>query len=164
MMLLKRVEMENFGPYFGTQGFDFEGTSDELVLIHGENMSGKTSLLNAIRWCLYGEAKDRFGEPMATRTLINQDAFSEGAKRVSVTLDVISLTDDEETQIKLKRQRRANRYVPDPTAEREFSEHLRTRRRWQHHAEGSIRRLGQLNAAAPDISLLSLRRRATQGV
>lgn len=124
MMLLKRVEMENFGPYFGTQGFDFEGTSDELVLIHGENMAGKTSLLNAIRWCLYGEAKDRFGEPMATRTLINQDAFSEGAKRVSVTLDVISRTDDGETQIKLKRQRQAKPDVPDPTADREFSEHL----------------------------------------
>jgi DNA sulfur modification protein DndD len=124
MMLLKRVEMENFGPYFGTQVIDFEGTSDELVLIHGENMAGKTSLLNAIRWCLYGEAKDRFGEPMATRTLINQDAFSEGTKRVSVTLDVISRTDDEETQIKLKRQRQAKKDVPDPTADREFSEHL----------------------------------------
>lgn len=124
MMLIKRVEMENFGPYFGLQGFDFEGTSDELVLIHGENMAGKTSLLNAIRWCLYGEAKDRFGEPMATRALINQDAFSSGTKRVSVTLDVIFHSDDGGTQIKLKRQRQAKPDVPDPTADREFSEHL----------------------------------------
>ena len=45
MMVLEKVEMHNFGPYYGTHELVFEGRSNELVLIHGENMAGKTTLL-----------------------------------------------------------------------------------------------------------------------
>lgn len=124
MMLLKRLEFENFGPYYGAHQIDLKGTSDELVLIHGENMAGKTSLLNAIRWCLYGEAKDRSGQPMSTLSLINQDSFSEGAKRLSVAVDVILRKDGKETSIRLRRQRQAKADVADPSAEKDFTEHL----------------------------------------
>ena len=30
-----------------------------ILVIFGENMNGKTSLLNAVRWALYGKARNR---------------------------------------------------------------------------------------------------------
>lgn len=123
-MLLKRIEMENFGPYYGSQVITLKGETDELVLIHGENMAGKTSLLNAIRWCLYGEAKDRAGAAMPTVKLINSDALDEGTKRVSVTLDIVHRDGTSETPVRLKRQRQAKRDIVNPTVERDFTLHL----------------------------------------
>jgi DNA sulfur modification protein DndD len=124
VMLLKRVELENFGPYCGAHHLDFKGSSEELVLVHGENMAGKTSLLNAIRWCLYGEAKDRSGEAMPTARLINLDAYSEGSKRVSVALEVVQRKDGEESLIRLRRQHQAKQDVADPSADKDFAEVL----------------------------------------
>ena len=54
-MKLRLLTLENWGPYVGTQELDFS-TSEEapVVLIHGENMRGKTSIMRALRWALYG--------------------------------------------------------------------------------------------------------------
>lgn len=124
MMLLKSIEIENFGPYYGLQKVALKGDVNELILVYGENMAGKTSLLNAVRWCLYGGAKDRSGGSMATPKLINGDAWSEGDKRVSVTLEVIDRADDGESLVRLKRQRQSRQGVPDPVAEKDFTNHL----------------------------------------
>jgi len=123
MMLLKKIEIENFGPYYGTHELEFNGDVDELILVYGENMAGKTSLLNAVRWCLYGEAKDRAGGAMSTRKLINGDAWSEGDRRASVTLEVVDRGASEDTAVRLKRQRQAKQSVADPDAERDFTTH-----------------------------------------
>ena len=54
-MKIRSLEMENFGPYYGVQRVDLSTTKGaHIVLIHGENMRGKTTILNAIKWCLYG--------------------------------------------------------------------------------------------------------------
>ena len=58
-MLLKQVKVENFGPFRGVHFLDLtpsyvEGSLRPIVLIGGRNGSGKTSLLEAIRLCLYG--------------------------------------------------------------------------------------------------------------
>jgi DNA sulfur modification protein DndD len=124
MMLIKRVEIENFGPYYGVHELTLEGRSRELVLVHGENMAGKTSLLNAIRWGLYGVAKDRAGEAMPTFKLINTDAYADGHRRVSVTLHLLDRDESGDTKVRLKRQRQAKRDVTRPTADRDFEEHL----------------------------------------
>jgi DNA sulfur modification protein DndD len=123
MMLLKRIEIENFGPYYGRHELEFKGDVDELILVYGENMAGKTSLLNAIRWCLYGEAKDRAGGSMPTRKLINGDAWGDGDRRVSVTLEVIDRDGHEDTPVRLKRQRQARARAADPSAEKDFTTH-----------------------------------------
>lgn len=124
MMLLKRVELENFGPYFGTQTIELKGDSNELVLVHGENMAGKTSLLNAVRWCLYGEAKDRSGASTPTQKLINADAWDAGDKRVGVSLDLLDRTSEGDVPITLHRQRQPRQGISSPTAEKDFSTHL----------------------------------------
>jgi DNA sulfur modification protein DndD len=123
-MLLKRIGIENFGPYLGKQEILLKGEEDELVLVHGENMAGKTSLLNAVRWCLYGKAKDRGGGTMATADLVNTDALRSGNKLVAVSLEISKEEQGEEVSIYLKRQRQARTGVGSPSAERDFEEIL----------------------------------------
>lgn len=124
MMLLKKIVIENFGPYFGQHTIELDGDSDELVLVYGENMAGKTSLLNAVRWCLYGTAKDRSGQAIPTVKLINTDAVRDGQNHVSVALSVVDRREDEEVPVHLKRKRQAKATVSEPTAEKDFDEHL----------------------------------------
>src|SRR4028118_1286499 len=61
-MHLREVKVRNFGPYYGEQELAF-GEERPIVLVHGENMRGKTSLLNSVRWAPYGRALDRVGAP-----------------------------------------------------------------------------------------------------
>ncbi|KAB7707127.1 AAA family ATPase [Bacillus aerolatus] len=54
-MLLKKIILHNFRQYYGTQEINFSiGPKRNITVIHGENGSGKTALLNAFSWCLYG--------------------------------------------------------------------------------------------------------------
>src|SRR5690348_12987251 len=86
-MKLESVEIINFGPYRDEQVVTFSSSpAHPLVLIHGDNMRGKTSFLNAIRWALYGEAKDRFGKPVPLTRIVNLDAANAGNWTMSVTL------------------------------------------------------------------------------
>lgn len=55
-MLLRKIKLKNFRQYyaevvinFATDGFK------NVTVIHAENGVGKTALLNAIKWCFYGE-------------------------------------------------------------------------------------------------------------
>ena len=55
-MFLDYIEITNFRPYYGTQRINFGYNDDEnLTVIIANNGSGKTSLVNALTWCLYGD-------------------------------------------------------------------------------------------------------------
>ena len=55
-MLLKKMNLENFRQFIGTQSIDFSTEPDRNVtIILGENGSGKTTLAQAFTWCLYGD-------------------------------------------------------------------------------------------------------------
>ncbi len=52
-----RLEMHAFGPYAGEQVVDFRALGDRrLMLIHGPTGAGKSSILDAICFALYGES------------------------------------------------------------------------------------------------------------
>ena len=86
-MIVQSVKIENFGPFYGSHELELSVSHGApIVLIHGDNMRGKTSFLNAIRWCLYGKALDRRDHPMPSFRLINYDAVDEGDHRMSVTV------------------------------------------------------------------------------
>jgi DNA sulfur modification protein DndD len=72
---LLKLTLNNFGPYFGTQSLDLDvSDSAPIILFYGENERGKTSLLRAIRWCLYGEVLNQAGLLMDEREFANYDA------------------------------------------------------------------------------------------
>ncbi|MGI5163545.1 AAA family ATPase [Spirillospora sp. CA-253888] len=54
-MRLHRLEVTAFGPFSGTEEIDFEALSDAgLFLIQGQTGAGKTSVLDAVCFALYG--------------------------------------------------------------------------------------------------------------
>lgn len=54
-MKIKTLELKNFRPYFGDVKISFPNIdTNPIYLIHGHNGYGKTSLLLALNWCLYG--------------------------------------------------------------------------------------------------------------
>lgn len=86
-MRFTTLSVERFGPYYAPQSIEF-GKKKRVVLVHGANMRGKTSILNAIRWALYGRALDRFGEPMPLTKLVNLDASRGGDWTMNVSLGI----------------------------------------------------------------------------
>jgi DNA sulfur modification protein DndD len=120
-VIIERIEIENFGPYYEKQTLALGGGDHPLVVIHGENMSGKTSLLNAVRWGLYGYAKDRAGRPMPVRNLINDDAYAEGNRRVSVRLHIRTA---EGKAVVLRRQRQLRSQGGDGLRDADYEEVL----------------------------------------
>jgi DNA sulfur modification protein DndD len=58
-LLITKLTLNNFGPFRGTQVFDLRpehgtGYQKPVILIGGKNGTGKTTLFDAIRLCLYG--------------------------------------------------------------------------------------------------------------
>ena len=53
-MLPIRLELEAFGPYIDTQIIEFSCLAESVFLIRGETGAGKTALLGAITFSLYG--------------------------------------------------------------------------------------------------------------
>lgn len=52
MLKIKKVEIEGFRGFTQKISIEFENS---ITLLHGGNHQGKSSVLNAIEWCLYGD-------------------------------------------------------------------------------------------------------------
>jgi len=62
--------MSAFGPYAGTEYIDFTRLKDRSIfLIHGPTGSGKTTILDAICFALYGDSSgaEREGKQMRSQ-------------------------------------------------------------------------------------------------
>lgn len=78
-MKLLKLTCTNFMPYKGTMSLSFPRASERNVMvIYGDNMRGKTSLLNALRWGFYGKALGRHSRELPLQDLINKEATLEG--------------------------------------------------------------------------------------
>lgn len=85
-MILHRLQIENFRQFFGKQTIEFATKPDRNVtLIHGFNGAGKTALLNAFIWCLYGETTEDFDDP---HLLASEAAIAEVPDGATVTVRV----------------------------------------------------------------------------
>ena len=86
-MKIKRIIINNFMPYRGRQEIEFpQHETQNVMLLFGDNMRGKTSFLNAIRWGFYGVALGRHLREIAKANLINRDAVDENDWVMAVTL------------------------------------------------------------------------------
>jgi len=68
----------NFKQYYGEQQVSIsDSVEHNLTVFHGLNGTGKTSLFNAINWCLYGVGEDEMGELLNKRALMEADLNNE---------------------------------------------------------------------------------------
>ena len=87
MMKLVSVTLRNFMPYKGEHSLQFPMDDDRNVLIViGDNMRGKTSLLNSVRWALYGRAMGRHSREIPVINIVNKEAVKIDDWRVEVHL------------------------------------------------------------------------------
>jgi DNA sulfur modification protein DndD len=120
-MKLIDLTIQNFMPYRGRQHLVFPmENSRNVMLVFGDNMRGKTSLLNALRWCFYGEALNRDRRTIPLCEIANMDTRAEGDWSFSVycTFEV------EGKQYDLRRVARPRALVNTPRHDSHFDVEL----------------------------------------
>jgi DNA sulfur modification protein DndD len=130
-MKVESVKLVNFGPYCGEHEIDLSTSAHATVIvIHGENMRGKTSLLNGIKWCLYGSISEARKKKPSWRFL-SYDALDQSQYFMSVTLNF----EHDGASYILERHVQAERR---PRSDRDLSEHVVLRRDGVFVPEGEI--------------------------
>lgn len=133
-MKLSHVRLENFGPFCGTHEIDLSVTTTApVILVHGENERGKTSLANALRWCLYKQAVGRNSISIPTARLLNSDARVGGQYNLAVALEF----EHAGLRYHLERHAQAERL---PSDDRDFTFRCSLRKNGSFEAEGTIER------------------------
>lgn len=119
MLTLRRLEVEGFGPYAERAVLEFPPQG--VTVVYGDNMRGKTSLMNAIRYAFFGEVHGRGERTRGILTACNRDLAAQDRYGFSVALSVAY--DGEYFDL----IREAVPKVPDPTGDNDFtsSESLR---------------------------------------
>jgi len=84
MLVLRSLEVEGLGPFAERQVIEFP--DDGVVVVYGENMRGKTTLLNAIRYAFFGKVVGRGSRKRRLHELSNRDLAQEGRYGFSVVL------------------------------------------------------------------------------
>src|SRR5688572_28166349 len=90
-MIITTLSLKDFGIFYGLQSLSFQ---PGLYVIHGRNGRGKTTLLNAVRWALYGDYKDRQTRSVPASLTLNRQARREGRSEFSVEMVVSDGTDE----------------------------------------------------------------------
>lgn len=69
-MILKQLYLKNYRTYRGPETVDFATGDKNITIIKGNNEVGKTTIMNAITWCLYGREyyKDKGNEPKFSKS------------------------------------------------------------------------------------------------
>lgn len=94
-MILRRIELENFGLYAGRQTLELEPTRGRsVVLFGGKNGAGKTTLLEAVRLALYGRralghrvAQSEYEDHLRQRSHVNADGDVATTSAVGLEFD-----------------------------------------------------------------------------
>jgi len=86
-MKLQSITLENFRQFYGRQTINFSEHADKNVtVVYAPNGGGKTALLNAFTWVLYGETTPGFEQPDA---VVNFRALHEARDNVDVSARVV---------------------------------------------------------------------------
>jgi DNA sulfur modification protein DndD len=92
MLKLKKLSVTNFGPFKGEQIIDFPEKG--IVILYGENMRGKTSFLNAIRYALFGKVLSRGSREQSLHSLSNWEEAQRGKYGFRIELSFQNNGDD----------------------------------------------------------------------
>ncbi|MEM6434743.1 MAG: AAA family ATPase [Cyanobacteria bacterium P01_D01_bin.115] len=112
-MKLLGLKLYNFRPFHGEHALAFAKTSDHnITVIHGNNGSGKTALLNAFTWALY----ERFTAALASpEQLVNRRALADAADQERVDCWVEVAFEHDGKQYRVRRSCQAYKQDEDVT-------------------------------------------------
>lgn len=79
MLSIRSISLTDFGPFKGEQRIDFPADPG-VSIIYGENMRGKTTLLNAIRYALFGKVMTRGATQVALHQIGNWETAKDNGK------------------------------------------------------------------------------------
>ena len=84
-MFLESIKLVNFRQFYGETRIEFSrDIGRNITLVHGENGVGKTTILNALLWCLFGKLTADFERP---EDLISKQALSENIESCRVEVE-----------------------------------------------------------------------------
>ena len=115
MLHFTKMTLTNFGPYKGTQQIDFTDRHG-VTIFWGDNGRGKTTLLNAFRYALFGTIQRRNGVLRSLRDMENFEGREDGVYGFSVVLAM----DNDGTKYELTRQYRPRKGVTRPKNEEDY--------------------------------------------
>lgn len=100
-MIIQEIRIKDFRPFYGTQRIILsENPQKNITLINAENGSGKTSLLEAIKWCLYGKALNLPNK----EDFVNKRTIAETPIEGSVDVSIIIKFKDDNYNYQAKRE------------------------------------------------------------
>ena len=106
-MKLLSLKLFNFRPFYGEHQLTFARTDEHnITVIHGNNGSGKTALLNAFTWALYEKFTAALASP---ENLVNRRALAEAKERQPIDCFVEVAFEHDGKQYRIKRSCRAYR-------------------------------------------------------
>lgn len=118
-MKLKELTITNFMPYRGKQTVSFpQHETQNVMLLFGANMRGKTSFLNAMRWGFYGKAVGRHLRSIPRLNLVNKEAAAAGDWSMSIVLKFSDVGKDYE----MRRHIEKKSDVSEPKQDVDFKE------------------------------------------
>jgi DNA sulfur modification protein DndD len=116
-MKLVNLTMNNFMPYKGMNEIVFpQEEFRNVMVVFGDNMRGKTSLLNALRWVFYGKAMGRHLREIPLHDILNKEAAVEGDFTIEVSVEFIA----EGNKYNLRRYATKKAMVAFPTRPEDF--------------------------------------------
>ena len=101
-MILNKVSIKNYRQY---RDVEFEFSKDpekNFTIIKGNNGTGKTTLLNALSWCLYGKEIHDYGDD-SSMSLCNNKAANLAEVGQTITVSVSMEFEDENDIIEFSR-------------------------------------------------------------
>ena len=118
MLRFHRLTFEDFGPFKGQQTIEFP--EDGVVAVYGENMRGKTTLLNAIRYSLFGTVMTRHARALSLDNIENWERAQQGKHGFKVILNF----SQDGSKYELTRECKLRRGITTPQSDSDYEQIL----------------------------------------
>ena len=118
MLAIRSITLTDFGPFKGEQRIEFPADTG-VVILYGENMRGKTTLLNAIRYALFGRVITRGAAQIALHQIGNWETAKEKGK---YGFKVVLEFDHEGSKYELTREHRPRQGITKPQTDLDYQQ------------------------------------------
>ena len=156
MLKIRSIALTDFGPFKGEQRIEFPG-GDGVSIIYGENMRGKTTLLNAIRFALFGKVIARGNTQRYLHQIGNWETVKEKGK---YGFKVVLEFENEGCKYQLTREHKPRAASPRPQTDIDYQQEIYLRK--DGTVLGPDARNSELARIMPEagVAFFSFRRRA----